>query len=49
MWYDNSADRAVKRQFNPGRTISFGPRTQDEMMLGFYSFAELEPVPTEQQ
>ena len=49
MWYDNSADRAVKRQFNPGRTISFGPRTQDEMMLGFYSFAELETGPAGQQ
>ena len=52
MWYDNSADRGVKRQFNAGRTISFGPRTQDEMMLGFYSFVELEPgqaVPTQQQ
>jgi len=52
MWYDNSADRGVKRQFNAGRTISFGPRTQDEMMLGFYSFVELEPgqpIPTQQQ
>jgi mono/diheme cytochrome c family protein len=49
MWYDNSADRAVKRQFDPGRTISYGPRTQDEMMLGFYSFAELETGQATQQ
>ena len=43
MLYDNSADRAVKRQFNPNLTIRNGPRTQDEMMLGFISYADLEP------
>jgi hypothetical protein len=43
MLYDNSADRAAKRIFNPDLTIRFGPRTQDEMMLGFLSYAELEP------
>jgi len=52
MLYDNSADRAAKRQFNPNLAIRNGPRTQDEMMLGFVSFAELEPgqaAPTQQQ
>jgi len=49
MWYDNSADRGAKRQFNPGKTIAFGPRTQDEMMLGFFSFAEVEGNTTTQQ
>ena len=52
MWYDNSADRGAKRQFNPNLTVRNGPRTQDEMMLGFVSYAELEPgqeVPTQQQ
>jgi len=42
MLYDNSADRGAKRTFDPNKTINFGPRTQDEMMLGFFSFAEVE-------
>ena len=49
MLYDNSADRGAKRLFNPNLAIRNGPRTQDEMMLGFVSYAELEPgqeVPT---
>ena len=49
MLFDNSADRGAKRGFNPNLTIRNGPRTQDEMMLGFVSYAELEPgqeVPT---
>ena len=52
MLYDNSADRGAKRLFNPNLAIRNGPRTQDEMMLGFVSYAELEPgqdVPTAQQ
>ena len=52
MLYDNSADRGAKHLFNPNLTIRNGPRTQDEMMLGFVSYAELEPgqeVPTHQQ
>ena len=52
MLFDNSADRGAKRRFNPNLTIRNGPRTQDEMMLGFVSYAELEPgqeVPTHQQ
>lgn len=42
MTYDNSGARAVKKGFDAKRTIYYGPRTQDEMMLGFYSFAELD-------
>jgi hypothetical protein len=52
MLYDNSADRGAKRQFNPNLSVRNGPRTQDEMMLGFISYAELEPgqaVPAQQQ
>jgi hypothetical protein len=52
MLYDNSAERAATRQFNPNLAIRNGPRTHDEMMLGFVSYAELEPgqaVPTAQQ
>lgn len=46
MLYDNSASRGEKRRFNPNLTIRNGPRTQDEMMLGFVSYAELEPGST---
>jgi hypothetical protein len=52
MLYDNSADRGAKRTFNPNLAVHFGARTQDEMMLGFLSYAELEPgesVATQQQ
>jgi mono/diheme cytochrome c family protein len=43
MLYDNTAARGAKRQFNSNLTVRNGPRTQDEMMLGFISYAELEP------
>jgi hypothetical protein len=49
MTFDNSADRAAKRQFNPNIGIQFGARTQDEMMLGFLSVADVEPVQTNAQ
>ena len=49
MTFDNSADRAAKRQFNPNIGIQFGARTQDEMMLGFLSVAEIEAAPTNTQ
>jgi hypothetical protein len=42
MMFDNSAARGAKREFNPNIGVKFGPRTQDEMMLGFLSFAEVE-------
>ena len=42
MLFDNSADRGAKRKFDPNKLILFGPRTQDEMMLGFFSYAELD-------
>ena len=42
MVFDNSAARGEKRQFNPEIGVKFGPRTQDEMMLGFLSFAEVD-------
>jgi mono/diheme cytochrome c family protein len=43
MNYDNTPGRGAKRQFDPTRTVRNGPRTQDEMMLGFISYAELDP------
>jgi hypothetical protein len=49
MTFDNSADRALKRQFNPNIPIQFGARTQDEMMLGFFSVAEVETAPSTTQ
>jgi mono/diheme cytochrome c family protein len=42
MIFDNSSARAAKREFNPDIGVKFGPRTQDEMMLGFLSFAEID-------
>ena len=42
MMFDNSAARGAKREFNPNIGVKFGPRTQDEMMLGFLSFAEVD-------
>jgi mono/diheme cytochrome c family protein len=43
MVYDNSERRAAVQKFDPNDTVRNGPRTQDEMMLGFFSYAELEP------
>jgi hypothetical protein len=42
MWYDNSIARGKTREFNPAQTVRNGPRTQDEMMLGFVSYAEVD-------
>jgi hypothetical protein len=42
MLFDNSAARGAKREFNPNIGVKFGPRTQDEMMLGFLSYAEVD-------
>ncbi|MGE3507625.1 MAG: c-type cytochrome [Vicinamibacterales bacterium] len=44
MHFDNSAVRAAKRGFKPDIPVWFGPRTQDEMMLGFFTYAEIEPT-----
>ena len=43
MFYDNSPTRARVKGFNPDAVVRDGPRTQDEMMLGFLTYAELEP------
>jgi mono/diheme cytochrome c family protein len=42
MIFDNSPERAAKRHFDPSLTVWYGPRTQDEMVLGFMSYAELD-------
>jgi mono/diheme cytochrome c family protein len=43
MVYDNTERRAAMQKFNPNDTVRNGPRTQDEMMLGFFNYVELEP------
>ena len=43
MHYDNSAARAERRGFKPDIPVWYGARTHDEMMLGFFTYAELEP------
>ena len=46
FWYDNTEARGVRRSFNADRAIGFGPRTNDEMSLGFLSYVELDDTPT---
>jgi hypothetical protein len=43
MVYDNSEHRGNKRQFDPTETVRNGPRTQDEMMGGVFTYADVEP------
>ncbi len=45
FWYDNTGDRGTRRAFNADRPIGFGPRTNDEMALGFVSYVELDDAP----
>ena len=42
FWYDSTEQRGVRRGFNADRGVGFGPRTNDEMSLGFISYTELE-------
>jgi hypothetical protein len=42
FWYDNSPERASRRSFNSNRFVGHGPRTDDEMSLGFIGYAEIE-------
>lgn len=44
FWFDNTAARAEKMGFNPDRVVWQGPRTDDEMSLGFIGYAEVEPA-----
>ena len=41
FWYDNTENRGVRRGFNADLSVGFGQRTNDEMALGFISYAEL--------
>jgi mono/diheme cytochrome c family protein len=43
MTYDNTERRAAQQKFNPNETVRNGSRTQDEMLLGFFSYVEVDP------
>ena len=43
FWYDNTPERAARRSFYPDRFVGHGPRTDDEMSLGFIGYAEIDP------
>ena len=40
-WFDNSAARAARYGLNPDRAVGDGPRTNDEMQRGFFTYAEV--------
>ena len=42
FWYDNSPERASRRDFDPNLFVGHGPRTDDEMSLGFIGYAEID-------
>jgi len=43
-WYDNTADKAALFGFDSTRTVTFGPESTDEMMMGFITSAVVEPA-----
>ena len=43
FWYDNTAERAARRDFDPNRAVGHGNRTDDEMALAFIGYAEVDP------
>jgi len=48
QWYDNSPQRAARYDFDPNLTPGHGPRTDDEMALGFIGYAvEIDAESTE--
>ena len=42
FWYDNTSERGSRRSFNSNRFVGHGPRTDDEMSLGFIGYAEID-------
>ena len=44
FWYDNTAERGARMGFNSNRFVGYGPRTEDEMSLGFIGYAEIDDV-----
>ena len=48
MWYDNSPERAARYDFRSDESPGHGPRTDDEMSLGFIGYAvEIEATDTD--
>ena len=41
-WYDNSEAHAAVQNFDATKTVKFGPKSTDEMMMGFMMSAEIE-------
>jgi len=42
-WYDNTSERGMRRGFDADRSLGHAARTNDEMALGFFGYAEVEP------
>ena len=42
LWYDNTAERGARQRFNAERAVVYGPRTNDEMSMGFITYAEVK-------
>ncbi len=42
-WFDNSPERAATRSFNSDKTVRFGRKSTDEMMMGFVMSAAAAP------
>ena len=42
FWYDNTPERGARKDFDSERFVGYGPRTNDEMSLGFIGYAEIE-------
>jgi hypothetical protein len=38
-WYENTEERGARFGFDPEQTVTFGPESTDEMMMGFVSAA----------
>jgi mono/diheme cytochrome c family protein len=44
FWYNNTSENGLRKGFDADRSLGHGPRTNDEMALGFFAFAEeIEP------
>lgn len=41
-WYDNSPEKAAEVNFDSNQTVTFGPSSTDEMMMGFIMAAPAE-------
>jgi hypothetical protein len=42
--YDNSTARGARRGFDAAKSVTFGPRANDEMMIGFIEYTDAAPT-----